>query len=228
VPFARATPWPFIAGNAAGVGAVLAAAAFVVPPQGPWGGAPAFWTVTTVGVAGIGWVVLLIFFFRDPQREVAQGVVSPADGRVTSVETGAGRAAVTIVLGVFNVHVVRAPTAGRLVAATHRPGAKRVAASKDAQENERLVMEFEGEGEHAGATVRLTLIAGAFADRTVSYMAPGEAVEKGQRVGIIKFGSRVDLEYLGGPPVRAAVAQGVTVKAAQSQVLAPERAEGLP
>ena len=219
--FARATPWPFIVGNAAGVGAVLAAVLFVVPEQGPWGGAPAYYTMAAVGLLGIAWVALLVAFFRDPDRPAGEGVVSPADGRVGAASSGGGRAAVTVVLGVFDVHVVRAPASGHLVSAAHRTGAKRLASSKGAHENERLVMEFEGEGEGdaPGATLRLTLIAGAFADRIVSYLEEGQAVAKGERVGIIKFGSRVDLEVVGGPPLELAVREGVTVKAGSTPIL---------
>lgn len=224
--FAQAAPWGFIAGNAAGVAAVLLAVAFLVPPEGRWGGAPAFYTLLTVGAAGVGWVVLLVAFFRDPERPVGEGVVSPADGRVTSATAGAQHAAVTVVLGVLNVHVIRSPVEGRLVSAAHRTGARRRAASKDAQENERLELAIEGTGAAEGATVRLTLIAGAFADRIVCYVPEGQAVGKGARIGIIKFGSRVDLAYDGGGPVRLAVGEGVTVKAAQTPLLLPERTEG--
>lgn len=225
--FARSAPWGFIAGNAAGVAAVLLAVAFLVPPEGRWGGAPAYLTLLAVGTAGVGWVVLLVAFFRDPDRPVGDGVVSPADGRVTAAKAGAGGAAtVTVVLGVFNVHVVRAPVAGRLVSATHRKGAKRRAASKDAAENERLELVLQGSGPAEGATVRLTFIAGAFADRIVCYVPEGQAVEKGARVGIIKFGSRVDLAYAAGPPVRLAVKEGVTVKAAKDALLLPAGVEG--
>ncbi len=210
------------------MGAVLVVALFLVPAVGPWGGAPAVYTLNAVGLMGLVWVGLLVAFFRDPDRAVAAGVVSPADGRVTAAAADGTRASVTVVLGVFNVHVVRAPVDGRLVAATHHEGAKRLASSKDAPENERLVLEFEGAGEAQGATARLTLIAGAFADRTVSYLEVGQAVEKGERVGIIKFGSRVDLEYSGGPAVRLAAKEGVTVKAAETPLLLPGRPGGNP
>jgi phosphatidylserine decarboxylase len=155
-------------------------------------------------------------------------VVAPAHGRGTAAAADRTSAAVTTLLGVLNVHEVRAPVEGRLVKATHREGAKRLAASKDAPENERLEMEFEGLGEAQGAHVRLTLIAGAFADRIVSYLEEGQTVAKGERVGIIKFGSRVDLAYAGGPPVTAAVKAGGTVKAAQDAVLLPARPGGPP
>ncbi len=224
--FARGAPWAFIGANAAAVAAVLAIVALFVPAQGPWGGAPAYYTLLTVGLLGVGWVVLLAGFFRDPDRAVGPGVVAPADGRVTRVSLVEGRARLTTVLGVFNVHVVRSPVEGRLVRAAHRKGAKRLAASKDAAENERLEMQFEASGAAAGATVRLTLIAGAFADRIVAYVEEGQQVAKGERVGIIKFGSRVDLEYAGGPSVSLAVREGGTVKAAKDAVLLPATEEG--
>ena len=182
-----------------------------------WRDSAAGLVVLSVGVLGVVWIVLLILFFRDPDREVGRGVVSPADGRIREASTTGHGATVSIFLGVFNVHVVRAPIAGRVTTLAYKPGGRRFAFSKNSHLNERLLLGLAGEGESCS----LTLIAGAFADRIVPYVEPGATVKKGDRIGIIKFGSRVDLDYTGSLPVTLNTKVGNTVIAGVTPIILP-------
>lgn len=142
--------------------------------------------------------LFIAWFFRDPEREIPQGeglIVSPADGLVvvvrpaTDADGGAGTQ-VSVFLSVFDVHVNRAPVAGRIVRSEYRPGKFLVASLERAtQENEQQEIEVDGmEGR-----IVFRLIAGLIARRIVVYQRQGDEVARGERVGLIKFGSRVDL-----------------------------------
>lgn len=142
----------------------------------------------------------VLYFFRDPEREVPAEtdlVVSPADGKVTAVETcpdGAEfRTRISIFLSLLDVHVTRSPVGGRITDVRHRPGRFHGAMSaRSSSENERNEVRIEGTQQ----PVMLVQIAGFIARRVVFWSSPGEWVQRGQRVGLIKFGSRVDV-YLG-------------------------------
>nr|HEV2022466.1 phosphatidylserine decarboxylase [Terriglobales bacterium] len=138
-----------------------------------------------------------LWFFRDPERQVpalAGAVVSPADGRVTAVSPieveGQPRTRISIFLNVFDVHVNRAPIAGRIAKVEYRSGKFRNAmGAGSAAENEQNVVTVEGDGH----TVVFKQIAGLLARRIVFWKAVGESTARGERVGLIKFGSRVDV-----------------------------------
>lgn len=135
-------------------------------------------------VAGVG----VVYFHRDPARVVPpQGVVAPADGKVTVVREEGDRLRLGIYMSGWDVHVNRAPMDGEVTAVEHVPGANKLAFTKDAEENERLRFEF---GDYA-----VEQIAGTFARRTYSYVEPGESVGRGQRIGHISFGSRFDVVF---------------------------------
>ncbi|HEX8560510.1 MAG TPA: phosphatidylserine decarboxylase family protein [Pyrinomonadaceae bacterium] len=140
----------------------------------------------------------MAYFFRDPQRAAPAEsglVVSPADGRVTRVEKlSPGEAdsptVVSIFLSPFDVHVNRAPIAGKVIDVTYTKG-RFVAATSD---NASLVNEQNAltiRGEHL--TVVCKQIAGVLARRIVCWKRPGDGLELGERFGLIKFGSRTDL-----------------------------------
>jgi phosphatidylserine decarboxylase len=166
-------------------------------------------------------------FFRDPERVVPQepGVaVSPADGKVIKVETmrdpltGEDRTAVCVFMNVFNVHVNRMPVAGRIARISYF-GGKFLNASFDkaSTDNERnAVLVEDGDG-HSWTVVQ---IAGLIARRIICWGEEGDALARGQRFGLIKFGSRVDL-YL-PPEYEPNVRIGENVVAGQS-VLARKR-----
>lgn len=226
--FARGTPWGFIALNGAGSAAVVGLGLVVVVWMRPQGAArfpslPTDLLMLALTVASIEWFNLLVFFFRDPERSVGAGVVAPSDGKVQKAAASGPSATLSIFLRATDVHVVRAPIAGRVTSLEHKAGGKRFAFSKDSHLNERLLIGISGEGE----SCTLTLIAGAFADRILPYVEPGTAVSKGERVGIIKFGSRVDLAYSGAGPLVLRVGLDSIVIAGETSIVVPA-GEALP
>jgi phosphatidylserine decarboxylase len=140
-----------------------------------------------------------LWFFRDPERAIPEApglIVSPADGKVTlieTVETVAGlQRRISIFLNVFNVHVNRAPIAGNVQLIDYQKGKYLNAMNPEsAIANERNYVEVAGEL----CTVSFTQIAGLLARRIVFQKKVGDWVHRGERVGLIKFGSRVDVVF---------------------------------
>jgi len=171
--------------------------------------------------AGIPCYILCLFclwFFRDPDREIPTGpvAVSPADGKVVLIRPEAdGRTRLAIFLNVFDVHVNRTPISGTIKKIHYRHG-KFLVASHDAAslENEQNTLVVEGDGPAQGTTVEFSQIAGLIARRIVCYKKLGDHVAAGERIGLIKFGSRVDLLF--GPEWKLEVAVGQRVAAGSS------------
>jgi phosphatidylserine decarboxylase len=162
--------------------------------------------------------LLVLNFFRDPDRKTPsdpQAVVSPADGRVLQIEEESfeGRPAqrLSIFMSPLDVHVNRSPVAGTLKEVSYRKGTFHMATQARASlENEQNVFVVQGErGE-----VRVRQIAGILARRIVFWKRPGDRLERGERVGMIKFGSRVDVVV--GPEVDLQVKVGDHVRAGSS------------
>ena len=138
-----------------------------------------------------------LWFFRDPERAIPQdqgAVVSPGDGKVTEVSTvtigNEKQTRVSIFLNVFNVHVNRSPIAGVIRDVRYQRGQYLNAMNKASAElNEQNIVTVEGDGHR----VIFKQIAGLLARRIVFYPKAGDRLERGQRVGLIKFGSRVDV-----------------------------------
>ena len=152
-----------------------------------------------------------VAFFRDPERSApteADLIICPADGKLLPVveaappvELGFGdapRQRLSIFMNVFNVHVNRAPLAGTVTFKSYRPG-KFFNASFDkaSVHNERMSLRLRPTGSDGGRDLAVVQIAGLVARRIVCDVGPGQEVERGERFGIIRFGSRVDV-YL--PP----------------------------
>ncbi len=137
-----------------------------------------------------------LYFFRDPERVIPDGpvAVSPADGKVVSVRTDSSHSTrISIFLNIFDVHVNRAPIAGVIKNVEYTKGQFLVASRELASsQNERNTVTIQGEN----TSVDFSQIAGLIARRIVFYKKPTDAVAKGERVGLIKFGSRVDV-FLG-------------------------------
>ncbi len=157
--------------------------------------------------------VFVFSFFRDPERVIPSddgAVVSPADGRVVVVteEENAGRPGqrVSIFLAIWNVHVNRAPASGTIVKKDYRPG-KFLAAMRERAsfENEQNVFTLSTE---AGEMV-LKQIAGLIARRVVSWKKQGEQVTRGERIGLVRFGSRVDVWLPKGAEILVKVGENV-------------------
>ncbi len=175
--------WPFVLPF---VAAALTAAALRLPA-----------VAAAAGVVGLA----LLLFFRIPARPPGASdgtVLAPANGRITSVgrvtdpafARGEYHHVVTF-LSVFDVHVQRAPVTGEVVATRHRPGRKVAAFRSDAGEvNESQLSVIRTA---AGDTLAVEQIAGLLARRVVSYLDEGDRIESGELIGLIKFGSRVDL-----------------------------------
>ena len=154
--------------------------------------------------AGVG------FFFRDPERVVPQGpglVVAPADGRVMVVREGVAAegegpgpfSQVSIFLSVLDVHVNRAPYGGKVEDLRYRPGRFVVAWREEASRvNEQAVIALAT----PDGPVTVKQIAGVLARRVVTWVRTGQELKTGERIGLIRFGSRVDLVL----PARAALA----------------------
>ncbi len=145
----------------------------------------------------------VIAFFRDPDRSPpAEGVLAPADGRVSFVRDDGDRVWVGIFMNVFDVHVNRSPVSGTIEAVTHRPGGHLPAFSKSSDRNERVRIELE----NTNGAYTVDLIAGTVARRITPYVEVGSSVERSERIGHIAFGSRVDVRF---PP--AVPAEAITV-----------------
>ncbi len=151
-----------------------------------------FWALPPVLLAAF-----LLWFFRDPERAIPAtdgAVVSPADGKVTDVSAvlvdGRRATRISIFLNVFNVHVNRSPIAGTIHSVEYRRGKFLNAMNElSAEQNEQNAVAVEGDGQ----SVIFKQIAGLLARRIVFDKKVGDRVGRGERVGLIKFGSRVDV-----------------------------------
>jgi phosphatidylserine decarboxylase len=200
--------WPFVFG-----GAAFAVAVYLLWPRG-------------VPLAAVGLLLALfsLWFFRNPDRTPPSGtglVVSPADGRIVYAgESPPGRYSTTagkrvsVFMSPFNVHVNRAPVTGRVASTLYHKGKFHVASVDKAS----LLNEQNGVAivTPEGATVTYVQIAGMVARRIVCDVKEGDAVRQGERVGMIRFGSRVDV-YL-PPEVRLSVAPGDRVRAGETVI----------
>jgi phosphatidylserine decarboxylase len=200
--------WPFVLG-----GAAFAVAVYLLWPRG-------------IPLAALGLLLSLfsLWFFRNPDRTPPSGagiVVSPADGRIVySGESPVGRYAlvagkrVSIFMSPLDVHVNRAPVTGRVASVRYHKGAFHVASvDKASLMNEQNGVAIVTPG---GRTVTYVQIAGMVARRIVCDLKEGDAVRQGQRVGMIRFGSRVDV-YLPAE-ARLSVASGDRVRAGESVI----------
>lgn len=180
-----------------------------------------------LGWLGLGLTIWCYYFFRDPPRAVPQGeglVVSPADGVVSLIgpavppaELGMAPVALTrvsVFMSVFNCHVNRAPVAGRVAAVAYRPG-KFFNASLDkaSDQNERNALCLELAD---GRQLAVVQIAGLVARRILCWSREGDSLRTGERFGLIRFGSRLDV-YL-PPGVAPLVAVGQTMVAGETVI----------
>jgi phosphatidylserine decarboxylase len=166
--------------------------------------------IVTVLLFAFGWkntalvslalTLFVLFFFRDPDRTVPEGsdvVVSPADGKVIVVKDvfepdylKQDVKQISIFLSVFNVHVNRSPVSGTVELVKYNPGKFHVASVEKASlDNEQTAMVI-GDGKNK---ILVKQIAGLIARRIVCYAKPGDTIKKGERYGLIRFGSRVDI-----------------------------------
>jgi phosphatidylserine decarboxylase len=179
----------------------------------PWAGLPLFLLA-----------VFCLYFFRDPERDVPEGpvAVSPADGKVVAVKPeGATLNRISIFLNVFDVHVNRSPISGAISSVKYQKGCFKVASREECStQNEQNIVTVRGEG----TCVIFKQIAGLIARRIVFTRKPGDHVSKGERVGLIKFGSRVDVLF--GPEWEIVIEPGMRVSAGSSVLARRKDAQG--
>jgi phosphatidylserine decarboxylase len=180
------------------------------------------------GIAPVLLAAFFLWFFRDPQRTIPTGIgliVSPGDGLVTetvSISTPEGaRRRISIFLSVFNVHVNRAPIGGTVSRVHYQKGQFLNAMNPaSAERNEQSAVTLRGQGADAGLEITFKQIAGLLARRIVCRCTEGQTLERGQRVGLIKFGSRVDVLLPANAELRVKVGDrvkgGASVLAASS------------
>lgn len=173
---------------------------------------------TPIGWIGVMLTMYVAYFFRDPERvtPLREGlVISPADGEIVAIdyvtplkdlELGdAPTIRVSIFLSIFDVHINRAPVAGRILRSVYSPGLfLNAALDKASEENERRSLVFET---HKGQQIGVVQIAGLIARRIVTLVANGATIGVGERFGLIRFGSRVDVYLPAGKTALVAAGQ---------------------
>lgn len=179
-----------------------------------------FWLATPLGWIGVGLTVWCYYFFRDPQRTTpsrAGLIVSPADGIVSLIEKAVPPAElgmsdealtrISVFMNVFNCHVNRAPIAGEIAAVTYRPG-KFFNASLDkaSEDNERNSVCIQMDD---GRQIAVVQIAGLVARRIVCFVDKGQSLGTGERFGLIRFGSRLDVYLPDGVQPLVSVGQSM-------------------
>ncbi|WP_406288204.1 phosphatidylserine decarboxylase [Embleya sp. NBC_00896] len=169
----------------------------------------AFAAVPTLALTGG-----MLWFFRDPERTIGtEGVIASADGVVQSIDAWPdGRTRIATFMSPLNVHVNRAPLDGVVKSVEHKAGGFVPAFNKESEHNERVVWIFDT----AIGDVELIQIAGTVARRIVPYIEPGTEVACGDRIGLIRFGSRVDV-YL-PPGIEPAVTVGQRTTAGETRL----------
>jgi phosphatidylserine decarboxylase len=161
-------------------------------------------------------VAFVAFFFRNPKRQIPTDprvIVSPADGKVVKVDRVGNVTKLSIFLSLFDVHVNRSPIAGRIEAIDYKKGKFKAAFNHAASvENERNVIMV------ANGNLKLvfTQIAGLIARRIVCWKKVGDTVAKGELIGLIRFGSRVDVLFPAG--TEATVVPGMRVRGGESPI----------
>lgn len=168
-------------------------------------------------LASLVLTLFVLFFFRDPERTIPEGkgiVVSPADGKVIVIKDvyepvylKQDVKQISIFLSVFNVHVNRAPIGGSIEVVKYNPGKFHVASvDKASLENEQTSMVIASGKDK----ILVKQIAGLIARRIVCYARPGDAIKIGERYGLIRFGSRVDIFLPGNAEIKVKLGDRVT------------------
>ena len=162
-----------------------------------------------------------LYFFRDPERRApsSDALLAPADGKVVAIrQTSETETRISIFLNIFNVHVNRTPIGGRIKDVLYQKGKFLVASHEAASvENEQNTLVITS----AGGDVVCRQIAGLIARRIICYKHAGDTVQAGERIGYIKFGSRVDVFF--GPQWLPEVKVGDKVRAGESILAKPRQ-----
>jgi phosphatidylserine decarboxylase len=161
-----------------------------------------------------GILIFFLFFFRDPERKIAEGVIAPADGKIRDIKYENNQVFISTFMEVNNVHVNRMPLDGCITKMTHFPGYHLRAWKKESDLNERVLITIDT----AIGEITVVQLAGLIARRVYPYIKEGEKLKKGDRIGIIRLGSRVDV-YLPAETVQSVpVKIGDFVKAGENTI----------
>jgi len=148
-----------------------------------------------------------LYFFRDPKRKIEDGIISPADGKVVHVDEK--NKEIAIFMSIFDVHVNRSPYSGKVMKNKHYYGEHHPAYSDKSEKNEKnhiVLVTDKG-------NLDIIQITGIFARRIVPYINKGDKVKKGEKIGLIRFGSRVELNLPESASIQ--VGKGEKIKAGE-------------
>jgi phosphatidylserine decarboxylase len=163
--------------------------------------------------------MLLLIFFRDPDRNIGKGVVASADGRIREISNFKDDkigdcTKISTFMNIYNVHVNRMPIDGTIRDIVHKSGIHLPAFKKESEQNERVITTIDTKI----GTFRIIQIAGTLARRIAPYIKKGDKLKKGDKIGIIKFGSRVDV-YLPAKKIKnIPVKVGDMIKAGETTI----------
>ena len=162
--------------------------------------------------------ILFIVFFRDPDRKIGQGVIAVADGNIQDIDRLKDKEVgdcirISTFMNVYNVHVNRMPFDGVVKNVVHVNGSYLPAFKKESDRNERVILTIDTKM----GVLKIVQIAGFLARRIISYVEKGDKVKKGEKIGMIRFGSRVDL-YLPSDKIKLCIKIGDRVLAGEDVV----------
>lgn len=162
---------------------------------------------------------LLIIFFRDPQRTISTGIVAVADGKIREITTLHDKdvgdcTKISVFMNIHNVHVNRMPLDGHIKTLIHHPGGHIPAFRKESERNERVIMILET----TIGPVKIIQIAGTLARRIIPYVKPGDYLKKGEKIGLIRLGSRVDIFLPTKTIKQLTVSQHQKIKAGETTI----------
>lgn len=175
---------------------------------------------STIALIAFFFSILFIFFFRDPHRDIGKNVVAPADGKILAVKTVdddqdiGDSLQISTFMSVFNVHINRCPLEGIVKKMFHHRGPYVPAFKEEADKNDRLITILDTKI----GKVKIMQVAGFSTRQICPYISNGETVRKGQRIGIIKLGSRVDVFLPKNKVKETRVEVGDNVKAGEDSI----------
>jgi len=162
---------------------------------------------------------ILIIFFRDPKRTIGAGIVAVADGKIREITTLHDKdvgdcTKISVFMNIHNVHVNRMPLDGHIKTLIHHPGGHIPAYRKESDRNERVIFILETKI----GPVKIIQIAGTLARRIVPYVKPGDFLKKGEKIGLIRLGSRVDMFLPTKTIKQLTVSQHQKIKAGETTI----------
>ena len=158
-------------------------------------------------------------FFRDPDRIIGKGIVSPADGYIRDIyefiDNDLGKCKIiSIFMNIHNVHINRMPIDGEIIEIIHKSGSHIPAFKKESERNERFIIKIKT----SIGIIKIVQIAGTIARRIIPYVKKNDIIKKGEKIGIIRLGSRVDLYLPNKKNIKYKVTKSDNVKAGESCV----------